>query len=93
MSKLPFTYREFVLQEALERAANTIEFLHGCLTNDMYRYEHPEQTEQMLEEIEALIGERGYCLHSNFDPECSSCREHSERLFLKKRLKNEALEE
>lgn len=67
--------RVILLENALHGAASTIGFLHGCLTNPVFKYTYPDHTETTLSEIEDLVGQREYCVHSFFSEGCSSCED------------------
>ena len=68
-----------LLEDQLEQAYNTIEFLHGCLTDPQYKYAYPEQTMQRLEKIASLINiNNNYCVHSNFVESCDGCKHRIE---------------
>lgn len=64
------------LEDALQQARNVIEFLHGCLTDERFKYAYPEQTEDYLNELKKLIEPRLYCFHSVHQADCESCQEH-----------------
>lgn len=79
--------RVVLLEDALAQARNTITFMHGCLTwpaetiaacgeNGAYAYRYPDHTQQMVDQIDALVGEpRVGCVHSRLRPdECESCK-------------------
>jgi hypothetical protein len=60
----------------LEQCLNTIEFLHGCLTDPAhFKYAHPKQTIQRIKRLRKLIGPRNYCHHNPVDPDCPQCQE------------------
>ena len=60
----------------LEQCLNTIEFLHGCLTDPAhFKYAHPRLTIQRIKRLRKLIGPRNYCHHSHVDPDCRQCQE------------------
>jgi hypothetical protein len=71
--------REFLLAEALHQAQQTVQFLHGCLTDPKYKYAYPEQTEQRLEEWAALAPLPATCHHSFTKAGCESCADRNER--------------
>lgn len=78
--------RIVLLEDALEQARNTIQFMHGCLTHPpQYYYAYPEHTEQMVEQINALVPERKYCMHSALrnNEDCESCAQRIERHTLR----------
>lgn len=64
------------LEDALYQAYNSIEFLHGCLTEPgLYRYDYPQMTQRGLARIHELLPPRpSLCVHSVRKPgECVSC--------------------
>ena len=77
--------RIVLLEDALEQARNTIQFMHGCLTHPQYHYAYPEHTEQMVERINALVPERKYCIHSGLrnNEDCESCVQRVTRAILR----------
>ncbi len=63
-----------LLRHALQEAQHIIKFLHGCLTNPMYKYAYPEQTLENLKEFEKLAPIEGSsCHHSMTVDDCPSC--------------------
>jgi hypothetical protein len=52
------------LEDALDQAVHTIEFLHGCLTEDSFSYSYPEQTAREIAEFRQLVPARTLCVHS-----------------------------
>lgn len=83
-----------VLEHALEKARNSLSFLHGCLTNPIYKYAYPEHTLEQIQSIDDLIkfDPSSYCVHSMFKADCEACQKsHAARRKLgeaKKCLKN-----
>lgn len=69
--------REEVLEVMLGQAVSTIEFLHGCLTDPIYRYDYPEQTERHLVDFKTALPERIFCIHSITQPGCEGCEQGS----------------
>lgn len=67
--------RIILLENALHGAVSTINFLHGCLTDPIFKYTYLDHTENTLSEIEGLVGRREYCIHSFFFEGCSSCKD------------------
>lgn len=74
--------RIVLLEDALNQAAHTISFLHGCLTDDLYQYAYPDQTLRGLSDIRELVPEHSMCVHSNTSPGCSSCKDRVDRFRL-----------
>lgn len=77
--------RIVLLEQALDQAIHTIEFMHGCLTEEGYVYAYPEQTEVKLAKFRKLVSIGPMCVHS-FDArkrgiECAGC-EAREKYFL-----------
>ena len=68
--------RIVILEDALIQAQHTVEFLHGCLTDDHYRYEYPEQTVRRLREWAILVPAPEGCAHSVHKSDCESCVAH-----------------
>jgi hypothetical protein len=59
----------------LEHCLNTIEFLHGCLTDPAhFKYAHPKLTIQRIKRLRKIVGPRTYCHHSHVDPACPQCQ-------------------
>jgi hypothetical protein len=55
---------------------NTIEFLHGCLTDPAhFKYAHPKLTIKRIKRLRKIVGPRTYCHHSQVDPACPQCQE------------------
>lgn len=66
--------RVMELEDALYQAVSTIEFLHGCLTSDGYKYAYPEQTARRLKDFRELLpATPGGCCHSYHDSSCENC--------------------
>ena len=87
--------RIVLLEQAVEQAQSTIEFLHGCLTHPSsehasggYRYAYPEQTERQLRRLEALAPRGPMCVHSFERPGCEACESRVRRAM----RRGEALE-
>lgn len=77
----PASDREFLLDDALHQAIHTIEFLHGCLTDEQFSYEYPQMTKQELIELRELVSPRQTCFHSKLQTgSCEACKQHVERL-------------
>jgi hypothetical protein len=70
----PVAIERDILRDELEQARHTIAFLHGCLTDEGYRYDYPEQTVQALRAWEQQWPLRPGCVHSRTDPECPGCQ-------------------
>jgi hypothetical protein len=68
--------RIVVLEDALEQAQNTVSFMHGCLTDPVYTYAYPDQTQHHLAEWAALVPVEPYCVHSRHHSDCESCQRH-----------------
>jgi hypothetical protein len=69
-----------LLEQALEQAISTIEFLNGCLLEPtQYNYAYPEQTQQKLTEFKKLIVINPRCIHSMYVSECESCQSRSKK--------------
>jgi hypothetical protein len=63
-----------LLKHALQEAQHCVSFLHGCLTNPIYKYAYPEQTTKHLEEWAELAPIEGSsCHHSMLKDDCPSC--------------------
>lgn len=67
------------LEDGIEQAIHTIEFLHGCLTDPSYKYAYPEQTLDRVKYLEALYNRQGGCAHSMRKRDCPNCVERVER--------------
>lgn len=75
---LKFTVEE--LLNELEQNLNTIEFLHGCLTDPTYKYAYPWMTVERIERLRKIVGKRNYCLHSApTEPGCRGCIDAAKR--------------
>lgn len=71
-----FTAEELLLE--LEQSANTIEFLHGCLTEPKhYKYLYPEMTVERLQRLRLIVPRREYCFHGA--PSCPICKDEVAR--------------
>lgn len=72
--------RAVLLAAHLSQAIHTIEFLHGCLTSNGYKYAYPQQTLDRLREFEwalelvDLLPKTSGCPHSMIRDDCDSCR-------------------
>lgn len=76
------------LEDALSQAVSTIEFLHGCLTSDGYKYAYPEQTAKRLKDFRELLpATPGGCCHSYHDSSCENCIWRRTRAWKKIELK------
>lgn len=71
--------REVLLEDALIQSIQTIEFLHGCLTDDHYSYKYPEQTEKRLKYLKKLVPMPPTCYHSMTVEGCPACLYRNER--------------
>lgn len=63
------------LKDMLNKAVNTIEFMHECLTNPHYKYTYPDQTFKTIGEIRAIVPKPVSCCHAGPSPgrECAGC--------------------
>lgn len=77
--KSPEEARIVLLEAALIRSCHTIEFLHGCLTNEEYSYEYPQATRDHLDELAALVDIPEGCYHSRHHPDCEQCVQSKQR--------------
>lgn len=69
--------RIVLLEDALQQAQNTVEFMHGCLTDKTYKYAYPEMTFSNLAEWGKLAPRPAmYCAHSRRQLDCPSCQTH-----------------
>jgi len=82
------TIREEYLEDMLDQAAHCIEFLHGCLTEDNYKYLYPQMTIKQIEDIRKEVPERPSCFHSHQDPNCDGCIE--QRKWMERKAKYES---
>lgn len=73
--------REVLLEDALIQSVHTIEFLHGCLTDDHYSYQYPEHTKQHLDYVKKLVPIPPLCYHSMTVEGCPSCTYRNQRLI------------
>jgi hypothetical protein len=64
-----------VLENLLRRAICKIEFLHGCLTRDDYKYAYPKMTLDFLEEANPFAPKLQGCYHSIRRSTCPACAE------------------
>ena len=63
-----------ILEDALRQAQNTVEFLHGCLTDPKgFNYAYPSHTLVYLKEWDQLAPRSPYCIHSFFKEDCEGC--------------------
>jgi hypothetical protein len=68
------------LEDALDQAVHTIEFMHGCLTDpEHYSYAYPEQTIARIRQFRELVPARPGCVHSVTNQDCPGCRARIER--------------
>lgn len=76
------------LEDALQQAVSTIQFLDGCLLNPTgYKYAYPEQTERRLKKFKELLpSSPGGCCHSYHDMECENCIYRLDRARRKREL-------
>jgi hypothetical protein len=66
--------REKQLEAYLYSALSLIEFLHGCLTEEVYEYAYPESTLDFMKDVEKFLPDRPeWCFHSKFKSGCPSC--------------------
>ena len=63
-----------ILEDALIQAHHTVSFLHGCLTNEKFRYYHPEQTYRSLHAWSQIVSIPEVCVHSVYKEDCKSCQ-------------------
>ena len=77
-----------LLEQALEQAIRTIEFIDGCLRYpESYRYDYPEHTQKHIVEFRKLVptGPIG-CFHASMDtPDCASCKSHRVKYLQKEK--------
>ena len=71
------------LEEALHQAQWTVQFMHGCLTEESYQYAYPDQTEAKLDEWHRLAPAPELCVHSHHEPGCAACDERVRRMDAK----------
>lgn len=75
------------LEDAIEMAQHTIEFMHGCLTSpDRYKYAYPEHTLLNLEKLRNLYIPKEGCIHGVFHKDCDACNEKVNRIKKKVEL-------
>jgi hypothetical protein len=61
------------LEDGLHQAVWSIEFLHGCLTDERYSYEYPEHTSELLTRLRTLAPPPPLCVQSRTEPGCPAC--------------------
>lgn len=77
------------LEDAVEHARNTIEFLLGCLTRpEKYQHAYPEQTINSLERLNQVYPPQEGCPHSLYTDDCISCINKYIRKAEKRKLEN-----
>jgi hypothetical protein len=67
--------KEMQLAEDVERAINTINFLHNCLTDKQFVYTYPEHTKATIEKLKEYQFPFRYCGHSVYHKDCKSCEQ------------------
>lgn len=72
--------RIVLLEDALNQAVHTIEFMHGCLTDDRFEYAYPQMTAERVAAIRALVPERPGCVHGRHVEGCEACEAHIHRV-------------
>ncbi len=83
--ELPLEDQIFMLQQELQQAANTVIFLHKCLTEPKSaRYDYPQQTIDHLIHWEKILPENFGCGHSVTKMDCRSCQKNN---AIRKRMK------
>lgn len=78
--------RIFLLEDGLYQAQNMIEFLHGCLTDPVFKYAYPEMTDDLLVELHELAPRPPWCLHGLWQADCEDCQAFKERYHRKAKL-------
>ena len=68
-----------LLENALNEAQNTVEFLHGCLTSSNYSYNYPAQTLSNLKNWYELVPKSKGCVHSFDRLDCPECQDRKGR--------------
>lgn len=71
--------RIIVLEDALRQAQNTVNFLHGCLTDPQFSYAYPEMTLSNLEHWSKLAPVPPGCAHGRHHEDCEPCQAHIAR--------------
>lgn len=69
---------EDVLRHELAQACGTIEFLHGCLTDPVYKYAYPQQSLDHLKTIRALAAGGPECSAGLSSRHTGPCPVHSD---------------
>jgi hypothetical protein len=70
-----------LLENELRQARETIRFMHGCLTNDKYKYAYPEMTDEQIASITRLVPDDDiWCVHSIYKVDCQGCQQHIRRM-------------
>lgn len=80
--------RELLLEAELQQARSTIQFLHDCLTGQA-TYAYPEQTLNFLEELEWVLPDHYWCLHSRRHEGCPGCEQGDQYRTARALLRNE----
>ena len=77
----------YLLEDALQQAQHTIEFMHGCLTDpEGYKYAYPSHVLETLKQFHKLAPTRKGCFHSWPEHGCEQCSDS----MIHARLKYEA---
>lgn len=74
----PEQARIVILEDALIQAYFTISFLHAGLTNEKFKYRHPEQTVGRLVAWSEIVS-IPVCCHSMPQEDCESCQDSARR--------------
>ncbi|GJQ44091.1 MAG: hypothetical protein JETCAE03_35890 [Ignavibacteriaceae bacterium] len=75
----------FILQQELQQAVWTVQFLHNCLTEPEHsKYSYPEQTVERVKKWIEILPPSYLCHHSVRHHNCLSCKINSE---IRKRTK------
>lgn len=80
------TLRIMELENGIEQAQFTIQFLVDCLNGDA-THAYPEQTQRRLEKLKALHAPLPLCHHSKWMPDCVACQTRHQRLETIARLR------
>lgn len=69
-----------LLRQEIDQLCSTAEFLHGCLTQEGYKYGYPEQTASRLQAAKNWLPVKKAvpCAHSKTVVGCASCKERSQ---------------
>lgn len=65
--------RMMELEDGIAQAQHTISFMHGCLTDPMYKYAYPEHTLESLQKLNDLYAPLEGCGHSMRKKDCPNC--------------------